>query len=341
MGAPSRRPDGTRKAEAKLQDAFDLLFKGHRGASEEQEADALRRYGGVQRKQARAWLLFAGIQIAKDKTPPGKLSEERRAQLRALGETMPLSAVDGGFVDAFIDWRRSHGVGEGTIGKDLSVLRPACRFALRAKLWDGPLEGTFPKHEIHYVPGTRWATREELDAVLAKMEPERAAVVAFVVATGAESRAVERALRADLGDERSTLMRIRGTKRATRDRHVPILFDWQRDLLTFVRKHADGAEKMFSRWSNQRRVLGEACMRADVPALSLTDCRRTFAHWCKEEGVRQEDLMVAMGHSSRKMLDQVYARATTGAELAKRMADAAAERRAALRVIDGGLAKTA
>ena len=332
-------PHGTKKAEAKLQDAFDLLFRATEARAKAKKPTRSEDTVGFQRKQSKSWLLFAGLRMTKNKTKPDDLEPKRKDELRSLGESFPLAEVDGGFVDDFLAWRRFNGVGEGTIGKDLSVLRPACRFALRAKLWGGSLEEVFPKHEIHYEPGTRWAERAEIDAVVAKMEPGRAAVVAFVVATGAEPRAVERALRADLGDDRTTLLHIRGTKRKARDRYVPILFDWQQELLAFTRKHADGREKMFSRWSNQRRVLGEACDRADVEHLSLTDLRRSHAHWMKNEGVRQEDLMVSMGHSSRKMLDQVYGKATTGAELHKRMAEAAAERRAALVVIDGGLAK--
>ena len=332
-------PDGKRKQEAKIGDAFKLLFEATNARATSKKPTRSEDTLDFQKKQSKSWLLFCGIKLAKEKTKLGEMSLERRTELRTLGESWPLVSVGPRFVDEFINWRRNDpNVGEGTIGKDLSVCRPAMRLALRAGLWGGSLEATFPKHEIQYEPGKRWATREELPKLLAELEPNRRAVVAYAVATGAEPRAIERALREDVASEKATLVRVRGTKNSKRDRWVPILFPWQKELLAVARAGADGGEgKLFGKWNNCRRVMGEACGRVDVEPLSRTDLRRTFAHWMKDEGVRQEDLMVAMGHSSRKMLDQVYGRATTGAELYKRMEEAAAERRVAvLTLVKGG-----
>jgi len=96
-----------------------------------------------------------------------------------------------------------------------------------------------------------------------------------------------------------------------------------------------------SKWNNMRRVLSEACDRAGIEPANITALRHGYAHAMKDEGVRQEDLAVAMGHTNSKMLDWIYARATSAAELAKRFEHAAAERRAALTLIQGGLSKTA
>lgn len=122
---------------------------------------------------------------------------------------------------------------------------------------------------------------------------------------------------------------------------MPVVFDWQRDLLSFAKKHADGdGGKLFSRWSNQRRVLSEVCDRIGIEHVTLTSLRHGFAHRMKEEGIRQEDLAVAMGHRDQRMLDWIYGRARSAVELTRRFDHAAAERRAALVLLEGGQGKT-
>jgi integrase len=69
--------------------------------------------------------------------------------------------------------------------------------------------------------------------LLAELTDDRAAAVAFIVATAAEWGAVERARREDIElDQRRVL--VRGTKRTTRWRIVPLVSDEQRSLI----KHA-------------------------------------------------------------------------------------------------------
>lgn len=329
-----------REKGATLKQAIDLLLDDRRAqtkrAKNPKSADTVAFY----EKQSRGWYLFAGYELTEgERKSARELSKQRKAELIALGESLPLACIDGGFVDRFISWRRTTGVGEYAISKDRATLRPALRLAKRQGLWAGDLENVLPRgFETQYQPGERYLTREEAPALLdAFKDKARASVAAYILATGAEPRAVSRALRVDVADSKARMVAIHGTKRRTRERVVPVLFSWQRDLLAFVRENADGEDgALLSKWSNARRVLGEACDRANIEHCTFTDLRRTFAHWCKDEGVRQEDLAVAMGHSSTKMLDSVYGRATKGDELFSRFEKAAAERQVALRVIQGG-----
>jgi integrase len=344
----ARDPKIAEKRGATLADAFANLHakteaKAERGA---RSTDTI----GFQKKQARSWYLFAGLVLEHPKVKTEKLpksdalDDEEKVRLRKEGEGFPLARVDGGLVDEFIQWRERNGIGGTTLGKDLAVLRPAMRYAMRAGQWAGSLEAVFPRHELNYQPSERWITVDEFRALLArgKLEPHRAAVLCFAMAAGAEARAVERALREDVADAKATVVRVRGTKRETRDRVVPIITAWQRELLDYVRKHATGTEgKLFGRWSNQRRVIGEACERAKIEPVNITALRHSYAHAMKAEGVRQEDLAVAMGHRDTTMLDAVYAKATTPKELVERFRAASAERQVALQVIEGGKAKKA
>lgn len=332
-----------REKGATLKEAIDLLLEDRRAQTKRVKNPKSTDTIGFYEKQARGWYLYAAYEAVETKGDERKvlreLSKERKVELRALGEAFPLASVDAGFVDRFVNWRRSNGVGEYAISKDRATLRPALRLAKRQGLWSGDLENVFPRgFETHYEPGERYLAHDETTKLLdAFKDKARAAVAAYIIATGAEPRAIERALRVDVADSRARMVPIHGTKRRTRERVVPVLFPWQRELLAFVREHADGEDgALFSTWANARRVLGEACDRAKIERCTFTDLRRSFAHLMKDEGIRQEDLAVAMGHSSTKMLDRVYGRATKGDELFTRFEKAAAERQVALRVIQGG-----
>ena len=332
-----------REKGATLKQAIDLLLDDRRAQTKRAKNPKSDDTVGFYKKQARGWYVYAAYELAEtkdeDRKPLRELSKERRSELIAMGESFPLARVDGGFVDRFIGWRRNKTVGDYSISKDRATLRPALRLAKRQGLWSGDLENVFPRgFETHYEPGDRYLTHDEASALIDQfLDKRRAAVAAYVLATGAEPRAVSRALRIDVADTKARMVAVHGTKRRTRERVVPVLFSWQRDLLNLVRAHADGDDgALFSTWSNARRVLGEACDRAKIEHCTFTDLRRTFAHWMKDEGIRQEDLAVAMGHSSTKMLDRVYGRASKGDELFQRFEKAAAERTVALRLIQGG-----
>jgi hypothetical protein len=336
-------PSGAAKTAATLKQAFELLERATLAKATAKTPTRSMETRGFHAKQAKGWLLFAGMMLARSVGKPEGLSRARKRELRTLGESFPLERFGPGFVDAFVDWRRACGaVSEGTIGKDLSVMRPAMRCALRAGLWAGSLEMTFPKHELNYTPTDRWHDAAELELLRAELLPERFAVVAYAYALGAERQACKRALKADLADEAARFVHVRGTKKKTRDRWVPVLFEWQRELLAHVRSRAKGDKdgKLFhpSTWDNLRRQLASACEKAGIAPASLTSMRHSFAHRMKAEGIRQEDLAVAMGHRDTKMLDAIYARASTPKELAERFEHAAAERRAALVLIKGGKA---
>ncbi len=339
---PTAAAQKRREQGATLKQAIDLLVEDRRSqtkrAKNPKSDDTVIFY----EKKAKSWYLFAAYEAAEtkseDRRPPRQLTKEESAGLIEAGQSFSLAGVDAGFVDRFVTWRRGN-VDDYTISKERTTLRPALRLAKRQGLWTGDLDVVVPPgFETNYEPGEHHLTHEEAKALLGGfLDEARAAIAAYVLATGAELRAVQRALRTDVADSKARMIPIHGTKRRTRERLVPLLFDWQHELLKLVRTHADGEDGLlFSAWSNARRAMNEACKRAKIEHCTLTNLRRTFAHWCKDEGVRQEDLAVAMGHTSTRMLDQVYGRATKGDELFQRFEDAAAERKVALRLIPGG-----
>ena len=222
-------------------------------------------------------------------------------------------------VDGYISRRRAEGVSEHTIAKELTALRAALKLAKRAGLWRGdPAEVCPIAFAPEYKPRERALRETEVDALIAALPPDRAARVAFIVATSACWSETEHARRGDAMRDLSQVL-IRGTKRRARLRHVPVVSALQRRLLAFALEHAGGeGEALFAPWSNVRRDLTDACVRAGIERCSPNDLRRTCATLLRAAGARVDDLAPLMGHADSRMLVQVYARLSTR-ELAHRI----------------------
>ncbi len=221
---------------------------------------------------------------------------------------MRLRAFD---VDGYISRRRAEGAADTTISKELVVLRKSLRLAIRAGLWRGRVDEVIPvAFSPGYEPRKRALTADELKKLLAELLPDRAARVAFIVATSACWRETELARRGDVGEGLTTVL-LRGTKRKTRFRTVPIVSPAQRSLLEYALEHAKGTgDALFQPWGNVRRDLAEACGDAKIERCSPNDLRRTFASWQVEAGVPLFPIAQAMGHKDTRMLERVYGRQT-------------------------------
>ncbi len=215
-------------------------------------------------------------------------------------------------VDGYISRRRAEGVSEHTIAKELTALRAALKLAKRAGLWRGdPAEVCPIAFAPEYKPRERALREPEVDALIAALPPDRAARVAFIVATSACWSETEHARRGDAMSDLSQVL-IRGTKRRARFRHVPVVSALQRRLLAFALEHAGGeGEALFAPWSNVRRDLTDACVRARIERCSPNDLRRTCATLLRAAGARVDDLAPLMGHADSRMLVRVYARLST------------------------------
>ena len=248
----------------------------------------------------------------------------------------PIQALDAHAVEGFIETRRNDGVDDRTIHKELGLLRGALRGARRRGEFDGDWAAilTLPDDfDVTYRPRRNFLTREQLPLLLDALPRPRAAVVAFIVATTCELGALQRARREDLPRDPQgnvQVVHIRGTKRATRDRWVPIVTADQRELIAFALAHADGTGgALFSRWSNMRRDLRQAVEKVrtesgvQLPTISPNDLRRTAGSWLRAAGVATDHVAKVMGHSTSRMVELVYGHLTTS-ELARLMQAAVA-----------------
>ncbi len=227
---------------------------------------------------------------------------------RVLGADLRLELAHPSDVDRYVSQRRREGSSDHTISKELVALRGALKLARRAGLWRGdPAELLPVGFAPAYRPRTRWLSSAELQLLLAQLTPDRAARVAWIVATSGNWRESERAERADVAPDLRSV-RVRGTKTTYRERTVPIVAPWQRQLLEHALRHAEGAELLFRPWRNVRRDLLEACARAAIPRCSPNDLRRTTAQWLRHAGVAADTIGAVLGHADSRMVERVYGR---------------------------------
>jgi integrase len=220
-----------------------------------------------------------------------------------------LAGLQARHVDGFISQRRAEEAHEATIAKELVTLRAALKLAVRAGLWLGNPAAVLPiGFAPEYRPRERFLTTEELAKLVGALLPDQAARVAFIVATSACWGESCRAQRADVAQDLSTV-HIRGTKRSTRLRTVPIVGESARSLLEYALAHAQGAEGLlFKPWSNVRRDLHAASDAVKIQHCSPNDLRRTCATWLRAAGASPELIAPVMGHADTRMVERVYGR---------------------------------
>lgn len=354
-------PDGTRVRVRRSTGCTDKAAADARGRQLERDAadpdhartrgatlnDACALLLGARREQARA---------GRKADATVRFYESKCGQLlRVLGHDLALARLDAAKVDAYIsarraEWaddRRTRHVTDHTISKEIVALRAALKLARRAGIWKGDPAAVCPiAFAPEYKPRERALPLDQLHLVLAALreQPDHAARVAFIYATSAEWSASERAERADVRrDARGVPIEVlvRGTKRETRWRVVPLVSEVQRSLVKFALDHAEGRDgKLFAPWGNVGHGLRTAaartgclrtgcarkvgctrseCVAARIAPFTPNDLRRSTAHQLKLAGAPNELVAPVMGHKDTRMLERVYGR-LNATDLAARLA---------------------
>jgi len=231
--------------------------------------------------------------------------------LRILGDSS-LADLKPSDVDLYIRQRLGEGVKRNTVNKELKTLRSALRVAVRLGCYNRPPEHLFPaRFDAQYEPGRRWLTREQVAKVLLELPAHRSAQAQFILATGARLGESAAAQPDDIDWDGGTV-RLRGTKTRRSARVVPILSSTRCYLVAAHRCMPFGS------WgrSNASRDLNAAADRAGVGRLRPTDLRRTAAMWLRQSGASASAIAEYLGHTSSRMVEQVYGR-LQGVELGK------------------------
>lgn len=182
-------------------------------------------------------------------------------------------------------------------------------------------------------PRERWLTVDERVRLLEQVMPRWREHVVMYMQLGLSKSELFHITPGDVDLDRNTV-HVRGTKAKSRDRVMPMPLDVrliiERRLHLLASDHLRNAQSLgkaskqvdlviapiFGRWNpgNADRHLRLAARRAGLGRLSFNDLRRTFATALAREGFTALQLKPLMGHTSTRMLDQVYARMGIGAE---------------------------
>jgi integrase len=218
-----------------------------------------------------------------------------------------------------------------TVQKELITIRRALKTSHRRELL--PFPPSFPEFSAKYKPKETWLEPNEFELMLAqlgrprkqenkysaarrskrkqKRKPtyelattEERALWASIAALGGASKSEVESL--DWADVNLDIkrMKLRGTKRETRERWVPIAPALEQRLRAAGPKASGPVVKP---WTSVRHCLHRACARAGLKKrVSPNDLRRTFASWLAQSGVPLLTIAHLMGHSSTRMLEKVY-----------------------------------
>ena len=233
----------------------------------------------------------------------------------------------------YVSFRRALGISEHTIDKEFTTLRKTLELARAYDEWDGHWDDLVPEgFSPGYEPQRDFLRPVQLQALLAHLGPDNAARAAFMVGTGAEWSATETTRREDC---REDFVHVGGTKNETRDREVPLVRPWQRELVNYALEYAMGKDGLlfrpntsfthalyracdcitttraiasvmaFLRWAPAPAELGPYEV---FPRISSHDLRRTFGTWLRADGVAVSEVAAMLGHADSRMAERVYAK---------------------------------
>ena len=255
---------------------------------------------------------------------------------RILGVDTPLSEIDAEAVDRYVATRRGEKVPHtdrpvtsSTIGKELSTLRGALRLARRRGQYALDYTAVMPiGWSNDYKPVERHPSPAELAKLLDALRPDRAAHIAFLVATGADIGESFAVTRRDI-DLDAWEVTLRGAKTKYRAATIPVS-PLGRELLRMALERAPKKTgPLFEKWGNVRRDLQAAAKKAGVPYYSPKDMRRACSSWLVQKGADLFAVSKIMRHGSTRMVEQVYgqhAKGTLRAVIEQQLAAVAAPR---------------
>jgi integrase len=229
----------------------------------------------------------------------------------AFGAQRDIATLSVRDTEAYLDHRRGQGRKDATIAKELGYLSAALRRCHRLDMYSGNFEALWPDALAKVFKGKqRWITWHEYLRLLDEIAPQWKDHLIVYVSTGCRFSELY-TLRSS--DVRAGTLTVRGTKTDGAERKVPLSVEAAEALQRRVSESTDGvlfrltSPDLASQKRAWLRALGSACRRLKMPHASTNDLRRTFASWCWHRSVDKDAVRRWMGHSSSKMLEEVYA----------------------------------
>ncbi len=230
----------------------------------------------------------------------GMYAQKAGHLLRLMG-SIEMRALHHDDVQRYVNARLAEKAARGTVQKELIALRRTLALAKqRGKLRTDPRD-LIPKFKAPYTPRERYLRPEQVEALLAVLEPGRRLWVALAVFTSGRLSEVERLRWEHVNLAEGTIL-LPGRKTARSRRRVPI----RPELAALLEALPTRDGPLVEPWANVRRDLAVACKHAGVPKVTPNDLRRTFCSLLKQQGTDSMVVARLMGHSSTRMVDLVY-----------------------------------
>lgn len=224
--------------------------------------------------------------------------------LRFWGADRKLATIDPTTFDEYVAQRRAETASDHTISREVDATIQALKLAKRAGVYSADLTTLRPP-DLHasYVPRKRTLSRSEVARLRAHLSPIGDAFVCVCLALGCRRSEALKLQPSDI-DMAAGVAFIRGTKTEGAEREVPVL--------SVFRELLEAAMPMLPLDPSRRAYvsveLRRACLKAGIPHASPNDLRRTHATWLLEAGVDRDVIRRLLGHTTTRLVDQVYGR---------------------------------
>lgn len=256
--------------------------------------------------QALAYYLAHGVGNKAKETQ--EFYAKKAGTLRRVMGSTEVQDLSEAVVREYISQRIAEKVSHHTINKEMVTLRQALKLVKKRKELKLNIDvgEIVPHYDARYVPRTRRLTTTEFGLLMSHLKPNRRLWVMVAVLGGGRLSEVNR-LEWEHIDLAGRWIHW-GTKTPDSRRAVPIHPTLLREFrLTKNRKG------LVCPWKEPASGIRTACRVIGLPHASPNDLRRTFISWLKEGG--EDSFLVAKlaGHSSSKMIDEVYGHLSTKA----------------------------
>lgn len=228
----------------------------------------------------------------------------------AFGRERDIATIKLADTEAYMDHRREQGRKDPTIAKELGYLIGALKRCFKHGLYLGNYETLWPEALDKQFKGReRWITWHEYLRLLDEIAPQWKDHLIVYTSTGVRFSEIYVLRTSDI---RGGVLHVRGTKTDGADRRIPLSEEAAEALKRRTSESRDGvlfavtSPDIDSQKRAWLRALASACRRLKIPHVSTNDLRRTFVSWCWHRGLDERAVVKWMGHSSEKMVRNVY-----------------------------------
>jgi len=234
---------------------------------------------------------------------PDRLEDAWKA-LRSTFEDLRPNQVTRELCRSYTENRRAAGRAEGTINKELAILRAGIR-------WSDPNTPAVFELPPPSPPRERYLTREEYRLLLdAAGAPHLKLFIVLALATGGRASAILELTWSRVDFKRELVRLATGEQRRKGRATVPMTMA-AREALEEAEKAAVTPwviEYAGGKIGSVKKAFSRAVKKAGLKNVSPHVLRHTAAVWMAEAGVPMSEIAQYLGHSDSRLTERVYAR---------------------------------